>query len=215
MILGLDISTTIVGCALLDKSELQKTNFNGSDIVRTTRNLVMTEAWDISDKKEYSDTYIKAEAIAAELYQLSQNYDITHIYVEDYVRGVQHRFNSNMNVLLSLARFNGLVCWHCYDIFGIKPVLANVAKARNTYGISFPSRTKSAQRKKIAVEHVIEKEGTKFNWAFNRNGVNYAKGVNDRADAVVVARFGEFWERNKENEAMLDTKMKIDNLKSI
>jgi|10_taG_2_1085330.scaffolds.fasta_scaffold17968_3 hypothetical protein len=219
MILGLDLSTKLVGCAILDKTEVTTTKYGDSEIVRQKRKLLSTTLWDVGDKKEFPDSYIKAEAIASELYQLSQapqNKRISHIYVEDYVRGVGGRFVAhNMNVLLDLARFNGLICWNCYQIFGIKPILVNAASARANYGISFPRGTKGVARKKLIVQNVIEKEGDKFEWSYNRNGVNYSKGVDDRADAVVTARFGEFLERNKDNEGILTAKMKIDNLKSI
>tara|TARA_Y100000592_G_scaffold63475_1_gene98947 strand:+ start:2357 stop:3004 length:648 start_codon:yes stop_codon:yes gene_type:complete len=214
MILGLDLSTRLVGVAILSDPKTRIVTYNGNEIEKVERELLDTYLWDIKDKKEYPDVYTKVEAIAAELYQLSHQYNIKHIYVEDYVRGVQHSFKNNMNVLLALARFNGLICWHCYEIFGIKPQLANVAKTRTTYGLSFPRGTRSAARKKMVVEKVIEKEGEKFQWSFNRNGVNYATGVEDRADAVVVARYGEFMERNKNNSGILTTKMKIDNLQS-
>tara|TARA_B100001094_G_scaffold307474_2_gene339202 strand:+ start:1194 stop:1841 length:648 start_codon:yes stop_codon:yes gene_type:complete len=214
MILGLDLSTRLIGVAILSDPQKRIVTFNNQKIEKVERQLIETRLWDIKDKKEYSDIYIKVEAIAAELYQLSQKYDIKHIYVEDYVRGVQHSFKNNMNVLLALARFNGLICWMCYEIFGIKPELANVAKSRTTYGLSFPRGTRSAARKRMVVEKVIETEGDKFEWSFNRNGVNYATGVEDRADAVVVARYGEFTERNKNNSGILTTKMKIDDLQS-
>lgn len=210
MILGLDVSTTMIGVCVLGEPETQTVDFNGSKITTEKRELLLSTNWNIGDKKEYPDSFTKAEAVAAELYQLSLEYNITEIYIEDFVRGLSHRFNSNLNILLALARFNGLVSWNCYEIFGIKPILVNVSKARTNYGLIFPRGTKSAARKKMVVEKVIEKEGTKFSWSFNRNGINYSKGVDDRADAIVIARYAESLIKNKDSKGFLTTKMKID-----
>lgn len=212
MILGLDVSTTMIGVCVLGDPTTHTVEYNGEKVTRETRELLYSDNWNIGDKKVYHDSFIKAEAVAAELYQLSQKYNITHIYIEDFVRGLSHRFNSNLNILLALARFNGLVSWNCFEIFGIKPVLVNVSKARTSYGLIFPRGTKGPKRKKMVVEKVIEKEGSKFKWSYNRNGVNYSKGVDDRADAIVVARYAEFLIRNENNKGILTTKMKIDNL---
>jgi sugar (pentulose or hexulose) kinase len=64
MILGLDISTTMVGAALIDPS---------------TRQLRESIQWDIKNK---DSLFEKSEAIGAELYTLRSLYDITDIFVE-------------------------------------------------------------------------------------------------------------------------------------
>ena len=40
-----------------------------------------------------------------------------------------------------------------------------------------------------------------------RGGKNYKKGTDDRADAVVIARAGEFLLRNKDNDGYLTEKI--------
>ena len=61
MILGLDISTTMVGCAVINSQ------------------LIRSENWDLS---KCGTTFDKAELVGAELYALRSEYNIEHIFIE-------------------------------------------------------------------------------------------------------------------------------------
>ena len=188
MILGLDISTTMVGAAILDSS---------------SRDLKRSVGWDIS---KCSTTYDKAEVIGAELYGIRSEYKIEHVFVETALK----RFlpgKSRADTIIKLAKFNGIVSWICYECFGLEPTFINVNTARSLYGLSFPRGTKSPQRKKMVIEEVIEKEKTAFRYEMARGGRNYKKGTDDRADAIVIARAGEFLLRNKDNKGFLTEKI--------
>jgi len=188
MILGLDISTTVVGAAILDPE---------------TRKLVHCESWDIS---KISKLYEKSETIGAELYTLRSSYEIKSVFVETALK----RFlpgKSRADTIIKLAKFNGIVSWLCYDCLDIYPTYINVNKARSLYGLSFPRGTKGPKRKRMVIEAVIEKEKTAFRYEMARGGKNYKKGTDDRADAVVIARAGEFLLRNESNEGYLTEKI--------
>jgi len=188
MILGLDISTTMVGAAILDSS---------------SRDLKRSVGWDIS---KCSTTYDKAEMIGAELYGIRSEYKIEHVFVETALK----RFlpgKSRADTIIKLAKFNGIVSWICYECFGLEPTFINVNTARSLYGLSFPRGTKSPQRKKMVIEEVIEKEKTAFRYEMARGGRNYKRGTDDRADAIVIARAGEFLLRNKDNKGFLTEKI--------
>ena len=77
----------------------------------------------------------------------------------------------------------------------------------NLYGLSFPRGTKGPQRKKMVIEAVKEKEKTAFTFEMARGGKNYKKGTDDRADAVVIARAGEFILKNQNNKGFLTEKI--------
>ena len=147
MILGLDISTTMVGVALIDQD---------------SRSLLKSEAWDIS---KCDSLYEKAELIGSCLYELRSE---------------------------------------CYDM---RPTFINVNTARTLYGLSFPRGTKGPQRKKMVIEAVVDKEKTNFKYEMARGNKNYKRGTDDRADAVVIARAGEFFLRNKDNKGFLTEKI--------
>ena len=186
MILGLDISTSVVGVAIIDNQQL-----------------VLSCHWDISK----SDTLLnKAEVIGAELWQIRNEYDIEHIFIETALK----KFipgRSRADTIMKLAKFNGIVSWMCYDSFEKEPVYINVNSARSLYGLSFPRGTKGPQRKKMVIEAVIEKEKSLFKYEMARGGKNYKRGTDDRADAIVIARAGEFILRNKDNKGFLTEKI--------
>ena len=188
MLIGLDISTTMVGCAVIDPD---------------SRSLVEVVGWDLS---KLSNTFEKSELIGAHFYELRSRYDIEDVFVETALK----RFlpgKSRADTLIKLAKFNGIVSWLCFECFGTEPIYINVNTARSLYGLSFPRGTKGPQRKKMVVEAVIEKEKTAFKYEMARGGKNYKRGTDDRADAVVIARAGEYLLRNKNSKGFLTEKI--------
>jgi len=187
MILGLDISTSIVGAAVI--------NNDGG--------LVFVAGWDLS---KCENSYEKAETVGAELYALKLEYNIQDVFIETALK----RFlpgKSRADTLIKLAKFNGVVSWLCYECYDYAPTFINVNTARMMYGLSFPRGTKGPQRKKMVVEAVIEKEKNAFSYEMARGGKNYKKGTDDRADAVVIARAGEYILKNKDNKGFLTEKI--------
>ncbi len=186
MILGLDISTAVVGVAVIDDGKL-----------------VLSTHWDISK----ADTlFSKAEAIGAELWQIRNDYNIESVFIETALK----KFipgRSRADTIMKLAKFNGIVSWMCYESFEIQPTYINVNSARTLYGLSFPRGTKGPKRKKMVIEAVIDREKTAFSYEMARGGKNYKKGTDDRADAIVIARAGEFLLKNKDNEGFLTEKI--------
>tara|TARA_R110002124_G_scaffold191684_1_gene359041 strand:- start:20 stop:595 length:576 start_codon:yes stop_codon:yes gene_type:complete len=189
MILGLDISTTIVGVALIDA--------NG--------NLIVSEHWDITKQ----DTlFEKAEMIGSLLWALKNEHNVDHVFIETALK----KFipgRSRADTLIKLAKFNGIVSWLSFDTFNQTPVFINVNTARTLYGLSFPRGTKGPQRKKMVVEAVNDKEKSAFRYEMARGGKNYKKGTDDRADAVVIARAGEFLLKNADNQGYLTDKITL------
>ena len=188
MILGLDISTTMVGVAVIDPR---------------TKKLVLSDGWDISKLETLFD---KAEFVGASLYTIRSEYNIENVFIETALKKFLPG-KSRADTIIKLAKFNGIVSWICFDCFEMPPTYINVNTARSLYGLSFPRSTKGPQRKKMVVEAVIEKEKTAFKYEMARGGRNFKKGTDDRADAVVIARAGEFLLRNENNEGFLSEKI--------
>tara|TARA_B100000287_G_C20507498_1_gene731711 strand:- start:47 stop:625 length:579 start_codon:yes stop_codon:yes gene_type:complete len=188
MILGLDISTTMVGVAVIDPG---------------SRNLIFCEGWDLSKCDTLFD---KAELVGANLYTLRSDFNITDVFVETALKKFLPG-KSRADTIIKLAKFNGITSWICFECFGFSPTYINVNTARTLYGLSFPRGTKGPQRKKMVIEAVIEKEKTSFKYEMARGNKNYKKGTDDKADAVVIARAGEFLLRNKDNKGFLTEKI--------
>ena len=187
MILGLDISTTMVGVAIIDDSG----------------KLVKSDAWDISKTETL---FSKAEFIGAEIYGLRSEYAISHIFIETALKKFLPG-RSRADTIIKLAKFNGIVSWLCFDTFDQTPTFINVNTARTLYGLSFPRGTKGPQRKKMVIESVIDKEKNAFSYEMARGGKNFKRGTDDKADAIVIARAGEFLLKNKDNEGFLTEKI--------
>lgn len=187
MILGLDISTTIVGVALL--------NDEGK--------LIVSNHWDISKQETLFE---KAEMVGSLLWELKTEHKIEKVFIETALK----KFfpgKSRADTIIKLAKFNGIVSWLCFDTFGEAPAFINVNTARTLYGLSFPRGTKGPQRKKMVIESVIDKEKNAFSYEMARGGKNYKRGTDDKADAIVIARAGEFLLKNKDNEGFLTEKI--------
>jgi len=187
MILGLDISTTMVGVAIIDDSG----------------KLIKSDSWDISKTETL---FNKAEFIGAEIYGLRSEYDITHTFIETALKKFLPG-RSRADTIIKLAKFNGIISWLCFDTFDQAPTFINVNTARTLYGLSFPRGTKGPQRKKMVIESVIDKEKNAFSYEMARGGKNFKRGTDDKADAIVIARAGEFLLKNKDNEGFLTEKI--------
>jgi Holliday junction resolvasome RuvABC endonuclease subunit len=189
MILGLDISTTIIGVALI--------NDEGK--------LIVSDHWDISKKETLFE---KAEMVGSLLWELKTEYKIKKVFIETALK----KFfpgKSRADTIIKLAKFNGIISWLCFDTFFKAPTFINVNTARTLYGLSFPRGTKGPQRKKMVIEAVKEKEKTAFTFEMARGGKNYKKGTDDRADAIVIARAGEFLIKNENNKGYLTDKITL------
>ena len=187
MILGLDISTTIVGIA----------------VISSEGKLLVSDHWDIS---KVDTLFEKAEVVGSSLWELRNQYDIEKVFIETALK----KFfpgKSRADTIIKLAKFNGIVSWISFDTFGVTPTFINVNTARSLYGLSFPRGTKGPQRKKMVIEAVKEKEKTSFTFEMARGGKNYKKGTDDRADAIVIARAGEFLIKNEDNKGYLTDKI--------
>tara|TARA_R100001082_G_scaffold103071_1_gene73531 strand:+ start:6054 stop:6602 length:549 start_codon:yes stop_codon:yes gene_type:complete len=165
--------------------------------------VIHSTGWDLS---KIDNVYTKYETVGAELHELRINYDITDVFIETALK----RFipgKSRADTLIKLAKFNGVISWLCFETWGKEPTFINVNTARSLYGLSFPRSTKGPQRKKMVIEAVIEKEKTDFSYEMARGGKNYKRGTDDKADAIVIARAGEFLQRNKNNKGYLVEKI--------
>ena len=188
MILGLDISTTMVGVALIDQD---------------TRSLIKSESWDLS---KCDSLYEKAELVGSHLHEIRSEYKVNHVFIETALKKFMPG-KSRADTIIKLAKFNGIVSWISFECYDMRPTYINVNTARTLYGLSFPRGTKGPQRKKMVIEAVIDKEKTNFKYEMARGNKNYKKGTDDRADAVVIARAGEFFLRNKDNKGFLTEKI--------
>ena len=175
MILGLDISTSCVGWCILES--------DGS----------LAEMGYIPLSKE-KDVFSKAKRVSDELSRLHISFPIENIFIEENLQAFRPGLSS-AKTLLTLARFNGVVTYMCYQEFNLKPVNINVNSARKILGIKIKKKYEKSTK-----EQVIEWVDTKlvnYKWPKKELKSGPRRGqiildpvCFDMADSYVIASAG-------------------------
>ena len=187
MILGIDISTSITGFAVVGDGQL----LHYSSIDLRKHKGVFAKALIL---KEYIEDLF-------ENYQLDQensggwgesSFPIQKIYIEQPL----HMFmkgKSSAKTLSALMTFNGIVSWLVYELFEIEPQYIAATSARKQCGIKVKRGEKA---KEVVLQHLLENENA-FKIEYTRHG-NPTPESYDRADAIVIAKAGDSIEKNME-----------------
>ena len=191
MVLGIDISTSITGFAIVAEGEI--VNYDSIDLRRYKNIFDKT----IAIKEKLLDMY--------EMYQCnnddaaagfgSSEFPIEHIYIEQSL----HMFmggKSSAKTLSTLTRFNGIVSWLVFELFEIRPEFISASSARKQAGIKVPRGQKAKQ---VVLEHLLQNEPA-FNIEYTKHG-NPKPESYDRADAIVIAKAGYASEQNNKEKA--------------
>jgi len=165
MICGLDISTSITGVTVLDK----------------TGKIVYNEAW---DTRKYKDFFDKAAFIHEKIISLCEIYCLKNVYIEQSLQSFRSGFSS-AKTLSSLSRFNGIVSWLIYSHSGIKPEYLSATSARKSCGIKVP---KGEKAKEVVVKFLLDNEPS-FVVEYTKFG-NVKPECFDKADSIVIAKAG-------------------------
>ena len=181
MILGVDVSTSITGFAVIAEGVLV---YYDSIDLRKHKNIFSKT---IAIKEKILDLY--------EMYQLNNDdtssagwgdsqYPIEHIYVEQPFTFFNSG-GSSAKTMAALQRFNGIVSWLLYEIFEIEPKFIGATSARKIVGIKVPRGQKAKQ---VVLEHLLDTEPA-FKIEYTKHG-NPKPESFDRADAIIIAKAG-------------------------
>jgi Holliday junction resolvasome RuvABC endonuclease subunit len=192
MILGVDISTSITGFAIVAEGEIV--------------------FYDSVDLRKYKNVFQKAERIKEAIFEIFDNYQfdreddhwmtvesdanqrINHIYIEQSL----HMFmggKSSAKTLSALTRFNGIVSWLIYEMFSMEPKYIGASSARKQAGIKVPRGQKAKQ---VVLQHLLDNEPA-FTIEYTQHG-NPKPESYDRADAIVIAKAGWAIEQTSSEE---------------
>ena len=128
MILGLDISTSIIGFTIIDQGEIVK-----------------TFAVDLRNKNKFPDLFAKYNHVQGELLDIQREYKITHIFIEQSLQMFRSGFSS-AKTLSTLSSFNGVVSYLCYRELSLKPEHISAASARKACGIKLLKEKRQKNR---------------------------------------------------------------------
>lgn len=171
MICGLDISTSITGVTVLDKSG----------------EIVYNKAW---DTRKFKDFFDKANFIKDKIEELTSSLNIEDVFIEQSLQSFRSGFSS-AKTLSSLSRFNGIVSWMMYEKTGIKPEYLSATSARKSCGIKVPKGTKAKQ---VVVDFLLDNE-PQFMVEYTKFG-NVKPECFDKADSIVIAKAGFICRQN-------------------
>ena len=180
MILGVDVSTSITGFAIVAEGEIV--------------------FYDSVDLRKYKNLFEKAERIKEAIFNIFDNYQycreddhwmevesdhpISHIYIEQSL----HMFmggKSSAKTLSTLTRFNGIVSWLIYEMFKMEPKFIAATSARKQAGIKV---SRGQKAKQVVLQYLLDNEPA-FTVEYTKHG-NPKPESYDRADAIVVAKAG-------------------------
>jgi hypothetical protein len=186
MILGIDISTSITGFAIVGDDQLLH--------------------YSACDLRKHKGVFAKAEAIRSYIEDLFENYQldnetgwgeskypIEQIYIEQPL----HMFmkgKSSAKTLSALMTFNGIVSWLVYEMFQIEPQYVSASSARKSAGIRIQRGEKA---KEVVLKHLLEHEPA-FKIEYTKHG-NPVAGSYDKADAIVIAKAGYVLQQENNN----------------
>ena len=179
MILGVDVSTSITGFAIVADGQLV---YYDSIDLRKQKNVFDKT---IAIKEKILDLY--------EMYQLNNDdnptwgdskFPIQHIYVEQPFTFFNSGGSSG-KTMAALQRFNGIVSWLLFETFEIRPEYIGATSARKQMGIKVPRGQKAKQ---VVLEYLLKTEPA-FKIEYTRHG-NPKPESYDRADAIVIAHAG-------------------------
>lgn len=191
MILGVDVSTSITGFAIIADDEL--VYYDYIDLRKKKGIFAKT----LAIKEKIMDIY--------EMYQCNNEpgvmtgnsvYPIEHIYIEQPFTFFNSG-GSSAKTMAVLQRFNGVVSWLLYELFEFEPEYIGATSARKEAGIKIPRGQKA---KKVVVEHLLKNEAA-FKVEYTRHGNPKAQYF-DMADAIVIARAG--YKIEQKNKKTLD-----------
>ena len=171
-ILGLDVSTSMVGWCVLGVED-------GS----------FTSAGAIDLKKKC--IFEKSEIVRKVLRGLSKKHKITQVAIEENLQAFRPGFSS-AKTIVTLARFNGIVTLLAFEETKIRPEFMNVNAARKAVGLKIDR--KSTDSTKEQVFSFVRTKLPDFEWPTRmmksgpRKGlVLFAASCYDISDAYVVA----------------------------
>jgi len=163
MILGLDVSTSIIGVCLLKDDKIVKTDY--------------------IDLRKITGLLHKAKVVEDYIIHNLQEQDIKHVFIEQALMFFR-RGGSTAKTMSTLQNFNGVVSWLCFKLLELEPQYVTPISARSKCGIKIPRGKKA---KDVVMEHFLE--SGEFPIDYTRYG-NVQKYCYDIADAVIVAKAG-------------------------
>ena len=133
MILALDISTSCTGYCLFNENEVVDIGF--------------------INLSKHKGLFEKASHVKSRVNELSNIHRIDKVVVEENLQAFRPGLSS-AKTLMTLAQFNGVVRWICYEQLGVAVEAINVNSARRAIGLKIDRKNKEKSTKQQVLEWV-------------------------------------------------------------
>jgi hypothetical protein len=172
-VLGLDVSTSIVGITVLDKDD-------GS----------ICELAHI-DLRKGRDLFEKGTWVEAELRNLvGRHPDIDALYIEDAAKKFTSG-RSSATVIATLMRFNGIASFVAYNVFKLAPIYVAPTTARRLCGLKMQQSKKCGKsHKQQTFDMIMESDLSHITWPTKQRSENIVDWAYDTVDSYVIAKAG-------------------------
>ena len=187
MILGVDVSTSITGFAIVADGKLV---YYDSVDLRKYKNVFEKGA---ILKEKILDLYEAYQCNNEDNYTGDAEFPIEHIYIEQPFTFFNSG-GSSAKTMATLQKFNGIVSWFIYEMFEMQPKYVLAQSARKTVGIKVPRGQKAKQ---VVLKFLLDTEPA-FHIEYTNKG-NPKPESYDRADAIIVAMAGHILEQERED----------------
>ena len=173
MLLSLDISTSCTGYCLFDEDVLVDIGY--------------------INLSKHKGLFEKANHVKNYITYLKGKHPIKNIAVEENLQAFRPGLSS-AKTLMTLAQFNGVVRWICYETLNVPVESINVNTARKTIGLKIDRKNKEKSTKQQVLEWVTC-DNSEIQWPTKilKSGPNRGKSricneSYDMADAYVIGK---------------------------
>ena len=116
-----------------------------------------------------------------------ENWDVKVVAVEENAKRFSSGFSS-ADTILTLAKFNGILCYLLYDKYNKDITNINVRTARKILGLKVNYKDKSKTTKQKVLDFAMEKH-PEYPWVYRtvKGEERLVKINEDRADSYIIA----------------------------
>lgn len=176
-VLGLDVSTAIVGCCVLRDDAC----FSSSDVKLSIDSL------SVVDLRKIDSVFEKADEVKRHLQEIKKTVDVDRIVIEAALMGFRPGM-SNAQTITTLVKFNGMVSLVSRDVFSIRPSYVSSTHARKVCGIKVVKTSVGGPQKLQVFDFLSKNDLSHIVWPKKRKSEKVVDWSYDAADAFVVAR---------------------------
>lgn len=163
-LLGLDISTSMVGWNIRDEEKILETGY--------------------INLKKIDDMFCKVDKVDEELEKIFQKYQIDYVGVEAALERVSGG-KTNANTMNKLVAMNFAVSYLIHGR-GVSIIRISVNTARKICGIKIPRKISQTEKKNIVIEH-HKRLNPDLVWDLTRNET-YKDYCGDIADSLTISK---------------------------